>query len=404
MVRRLVGRLVDQIGDPRLLRACYEAGPTGYGLHRLLESMGVRCDVIAPALIPRAPGDRVKTDKRDCRRLARLHRMGELVAIRVPSEAEEGVRDLCRARGDLIEDRRRARQRLSAFLLRHGVVWRDGSAWTIKHREWLGSRRFTDRAVQATYDRYLATATVREADVDAIEADLLPWFDAELFHDRCSRLACYRGIDRIGALTLVSEVCDWRRFESAHRHMAFVGLVPCRVLLRPAHLPRPSHQGRQRSRPAPTDRIGVGLPVLGQRHPTDHPPPGRRPSRYRHPGLAGPAPPVPPFPSPGRPQGLPQRGGRRRRPRTRRVRLGRNDRLTMSRQGRPARAGDGEVTVASLARRRTAAAGPIPVKSAASPVEAEHSEGQLPALARTAGPIREPQSGGSPTHRAPACR
>jgi transposase len=226
MVRRLVGRLVDQIGDPRLLRACYEAGPTGYGLHRLLESMGVRCDVIAPALIPRAPGDRVKTDKRDCRRLARLHRMGELVAIRVPSEAEEGVRDLCRARGDLIEDRRRARQRLSAFLLRHGVVWRDGSAWTIKHLEWLGSRRFTDRAVQATYERYLATATVREADVDAIEADLLPWFDAELFHDRCSRLACYRGIDRIGALTLVSEVCDWRRFESAHRHMAFVGLVP----------------------------------------------------------------------------------------------------------------------------------------------------------------------------------
>jgi transposase len=145
MVRRLVGRLVDQVGDPRLLRACYEAGPTGYGLHRLLESMGVRCDVIAPALIPRAPGDRVKTDKRDCRRLARLHRMGELVAIRVPSEAEEGVRDLCRARGDLIEDRRRARQRLSAFLLRHGVVWRDGSAWTIKHLEWLGSRRFTDR-------------------------------------------------------------------------------------------------------------------------------------------------------------------------------------------------------------------------------------------------------------------
>ena len=122
MVRRLVGRLIEQIGDPRLLRACYEAGPTGYGLHRLLESMGVRCDVIAPALIPRAPGDRVKTDKRDCRRLARLHRMGELVAIRVPTEAEDGVRDLCRARGDLIEDRRRARQRLSAFLLRHGVV------------------------------------------------------------------------------------------------------------------------------------------------------------------------------------------------------------------------------------------------------------------------------------------
>jgi transposase len=153
--------------------------------------------------------------------------MGELVAIRVPTEAEEGVRDLCRARESLVEDRRRARQRLSAFLLRHGVVWRDGSSWTLKHLEWLGSRRFTDPAVQATYDRYLGVVTTRVADVDAIDAELEPWFDHELFFDRCSRLACYRGIDRLGALTLVSEVCDWRRFESAHRHMAFVGLVPC---------------------------------------------------------------------------------------------------------------------------------------------------------------------------------
>ncbi len=119
-----VRRLVARLGDPAQLRACYEAGPTGYGLHRQLTRLGVRCEVIAPALIPRAAGDRVKTDTRDARRLARLHRMGELVAIRVPSEAEEGVRDLLRAREDLIGDRRRARQRLSAMLLRHGQVFR----------------------------------------------------------------------------------------------------------------------------------------------------------------------------------------------------------------------------------------------------------------------------------------
>ena len=221
-----VRRLFKRLGDPRQLKACYEAGPTGYGLHRLLSSMGVRCDVVAPSLIPKAAGDRVKTDKRDARRLARLHRMGELTPIRVPSVAEEGVRDLCRARDDAIEDRRRARQRLGGMLLRHGRVWRNGSAWTLRHGLWLRSQRFDDPAADATFRRYLATVEVRDADVAAIEVELREWFDHSLFHDRASRLAAYRGIDRIGALVLVAEVCDWRRFESAHRHMAFCGLVP----------------------------------------------------------------------------------------------------------------------------------------------------------------------------------
>ena len=134
-----VRRLIVRLGNPRRLRACYEAGPTGYELARMLEAMGVSCAVIAPTLIPTAPGDRVKTDKRDCRRLARLHRAGELVAIRVPSVAEEAVRDLCRARADMVIDRTRARHRLGKFLLRHGRIWRDGDNWTMKHEA--GSRR-----------------------------------------------------------------------------------------------------------------------------------------------------------------------------------------------------------------------------------------------------------------------
>ena len=221
-VRRFVGRL----GPPHRLHACYEAGPTGYGLARLLGSMGVRCDVVAPALIPKAAGDRVKTDDRDASRLARLLRLGELTAIRVPTYAEEGVRDLSRARFDLISDRRRARQRLSAHLLRHGRVWRQGSSWTLRHLEWLRAQRFDDAAVQATYDHYLGVVTVRDADVTRISADLDAWFDHELFHDRCSRLACYRGIDRLGSLVLVSEVCDWHRFDTARKFMGFCGLVP----------------------------------------------------------------------------------------------------------------------------------------------------------------------------------
>jgi transposase len=121
-----VRRLVARFPNPGGLRACYEAGPTGFELARLLHSMGVSCQVIAPSLIPKAPGDRVKTDKRDCRRLARLHRASELVAIRIPTLTEEAVRDLCRTRGDMVEDRMRARHRLSKFLLRHGQVWRAG--------------------------------------------------------------------------------------------------------------------------------------------------------------------------------------------------------------------------------------------------------------------------------------
>ena len=125
-----VRRLISRFEDLRRLRVCYEAGPTGYELARLLASLGVACEVIAPSLIPIAAGERVKTDTRDCRRLARLHRAGQLVAIRIPSVAEEAVRDLCRACVDMVIDQNRARQRLGKLLLRHGRVWQGGHNWT----------------------------------------------------------------------------------------------------------------------------------------------------------------------------------------------------------------------------------------------------------------------------------
>jgi len=117
-----VARLIGRFADRSRWRACYEAGPTGYGLSRQLAGMGVRCQVVAPLLVPSRAGDRVKTDRRDARWLARRHRAGELTAIWVPPHAEEAVRDLCRARADLVDDRHRARKRLGALLLRHGRV------------------------------------------------------------------------------------------------------------------------------------------------------------------------------------------------------------------------------------------------------------------------------------------
>lgn len=221
-VRKLIGSFPDQAR----IRACYEAGPTGYELHRLLDRLGVRCDVIAPSLIPRAPGDRVKTDRRDARRLALLHRAGQLVAIRVPAPQEEAVRDLCRARADMVEDRTRARHRLSKFLLRHGRVFREGSAWTMGHDRWLSAQRFDDRALEVTYDHYRAVLEVRDSAIRAVEADLSTYLDGPPFGHHVARLQAYRGISPLGALTIASEVCDWRRFGRATAFMGFCGLVP----------------------------------------------------------------------------------------------------------------------------------------------------------------------------------
>jgi transposase len=220
-----VRRLIDRFPNRGQLRVCYEAGPTGFGLHRLLSSMGVACDVIAPALIPKAPADRVKTDRRDCQRLARLHRAGELVAIRVPTEAEEAVRDLCRARADLVADRARTRHRLSKFLLRHDRIWHQ-EAWTGKHEQWLTGQRFDNPALHATYGHYRAVLTARDAELAALEADLAHWYTHGPFADAVKRLAAYRGVARLGALTIASEVGDWRRFPAARTFMGFTGLVP----------------------------------------------------------------------------------------------------------------------------------------------------------------------------------
>jgi len=220
-----VRRFIARMGDPRRLTACYEAGPTGYELSRQLEHLGVRCRVVAPSLIPKAPGDRVKTDRRDCRRLARLDRAGELVAIRVPSPAEEAVRDLCRARGDMVIDLDRARRRLGAFLLRHDRIWRGGSNWSLKHEQWLLAQRFDDPALAATFSQYRSVVEERRLRLVAVESDLLAYCDQDPYAEAVNRLCCYRGVDCLGALTLVSEVCDWRRFAKASSFMSFVGLV-----------------------------------------------------------------------------------------------------------------------------------------------------------------------------------
>lgn len=221
-IRRLIGRF----GDRRMLSACYEAGPGGYELYRLLSSMGVDCEVVAPSLIPKGSSDRVKTDKRDAIRLARLHRAGELTAIRVPTPAEEAVRDLVRARADVLDDRKRMQQRLNAVLMRHGRIWRGGSKWTLAHRAWIGQQVFDEPALNRVVATYRAGLAAREAELAAVEAELATWTAAPPLATTIAKLGAYRGIAALTGLTLAAEVVDWRRFATARAFMGFSGLIP----------------------------------------------------------------------------------------------------------------------------------------------------------------------------------
>ena len=209
------------------LIACYEAGPTGYDTYRLLDSLGVRCEVIAPALIPRRAVRRIKTDRLDARNLARLHLAGELTAIRVPSRSEEALRDLIRVREDLKDDRRRAQQRIKGFLLRQGRRFPGHSqGWSARFDTWVRAQRFEDKAAQLAFDHYLQARGARAVQLAAIDSEIEAAVTAPPLAEPVAHLRCLRGIDTLSAATIAAEVCDFRRFRDAPSFMAFTGLVP----------------------------------------------------------------------------------------------------------------------------------------------------------------------------------
>lgn len=221
-LRRLFGRLKQQ----GTVRACYEAGACGYAVYRLLRSIGVPCDVIAPALIPVRAGDRVKTDRRDAEKLARLFRAGELTAVRVPSEQEESVRDLVRCREDLREDILRERHRLLKFLLRQGRRFTAGRHWTLRHWAWLRSQRFDEPADRVVFTEYLTRLETTLDRQKAIDQEIAAVAQQAPYKEPVARLRCLRGLDTLSAVTLVAEVCDFRRFARPKELMAYLGLVP----------------------------------------------------------------------------------------------------------------------------------------------------------------------------------
>jgi len=210
----------------REVHACYEAGPCGYALQRQLAKEGVRCDVVAPSLIPVKPGDRIKTDRRDAKKLAEMLRAELLTVVRPPTEKEEAVRDLCRCREDAKHDETRARNRLMKFLLRHGRIYSDGRSWTQRYEKWLNSQRFDDLVEQAVFDEYLLVVRQREERVTAIEEKLAQIAGQDPYREPVAHLRCFRGVDTVTAMTIVAELHDVRRFKSPRDLMAYLGLVP----------------------------------------------------------------------------------------------------------------------------------------------------------------------------------
>jgi transposase len=221
-LRRLARKLSQQ---GVRLRFCYEAGLCGYGIQRQLSALGHECIVVAPSLIPKRTGDRIKTDRRDAASLARLHRAGELTAVWVPDPGHEAMRDLVRARLDAVWALRRARQQLSGFLLRQGCHY-GRSAWTKLHRRWLAGLRFEQAVHHIVLEDYIAAVEAAEARRNRLTAQIAALLPDWTLAPVVAALQTMRGMALVNAATLIAELGDLSRFANPRQLMAYLGLVP----------------------------------------------------------------------------------------------------------------------------------------------------------------------------------
>jgi transposase len=219
-----VARAVKQWSKQGEIVACYEAGVCGFELYRQLEKLGVRCDVVAPSLIPKKPGDRIKTDRRDAEKLARLLRSGELTAVHVPTDEQEAGRDLLRAREDAREHRTGARNQLTKFLLRHGHRF-SGCNWTRPFWSWLGGVKMVHESSQLALVHYIEEVEHLDARIKVLDEETLKLSQSEPYRVRVARLSCFRGISTLTSMVILTELFDLRRFASPRQLMAYLGLV-----------------------------------------------------------------------------------------------------------------------------------------------------------------------------------
>lgn len=226
--RRGISKLIRKLGEvgTKRLECAYEAGPCGYELQRRLQSEGIECAVIAPSLTPVKPGERIKTDRRDARKLAEHLRAGLLTEVAAPSRSQEAARDLGRCRDDARQDLMRARHRLSKMLLRRGLVYREGKNWTLKHRRWLRDLSWEHESERIVFGDYLMAIEQLEERLKGLDTALQQLAEQDPYREPVAHLRCFRGIDTVTAMTLVTELFDVRRFRNARQLMSYVGLVP----------------------------------------------------------------------------------------------------------------------------------------------------------------------------------
>jgi transposase len=225
-VEKWIGRLRKAYGKETLLRACYEAGPCGFGLARRLRQLGVECQVVAPSLTPTRSGERVKTDRRDARKLARLLRAGELTAVYIPNARDEAIRDLCRARSDAVDDRRRSRHRLKGFLLRHGYRYQGKSSWSAAHERYLRELVLPHPAMKVILEEYLQGITAAGERIERCEEAMGDLLEQWRLKPAVRALMAMKGFRTVAAMILVSELGEVHRFTHPRQVMAYLGLVP----------------------------------------------------------------------------------------------------------------------------------------------------------------------------------
>jgi len=219
-------KMLTKLGGPKDVHVVYEAGPTGWGLQRALTAKGYDCEVIAPSKMPRRPGDRIKTDRRDCVQLAECSRAGQLRAVWVPQPEDEAIRDLARAREDAVNARRQLRQQLKGMLLRHDVRYPGKTSWTKAHYEWLGKLNFPELATQTAFTDYWLAVQAGDDRIKGLNAALQECVKGWRFAPQVAALQALRGIDVTSAIALVAEIGDFSRFDHPRKLMGYLGLVP----------------------------------------------------------------------------------------------------------------------------------------------------------------------------------
>src|ERR1700736_2257391 len=222
-IERTIKKLADRY---ERLHVSFEAGPTGYGLYRQIQALGHDCMVVAPALIPKRSGERIKTSRRDAVTLARLHRAGELTGVWSPDAAHEAVRDLVRAREAAADDLRRKRQQLLSFLLRHSRIYSGSGHWTLAHRRWLANQAFEHAAQQIVFQDGIDAIEDAIAQIGRLEEQLVTIVPSWSMAPVVEAYQAMRGASFLVAVTFAAEIGDVRRFDNPRQLMSFLGLVP----------------------------------------------------------------------------------------------------------------------------------------------------------------------------------